>query len=195
MKKIISIILCLSLAACQQPGQNQYGFADVGKATNVEFGTVISMKQVSITGRNTGAGALVGGAAGMGAGSYIGRGSGQAWGQGGGLLLGLIAGAVAEQAISDRKGIEYIITFTDGQTRTIVQNIVDGDAAIAVGQRVMVQTQGQYQRVMPATDLPTTIKRPKNIKVTDDKPKAKKTCAQQKPPSADFVGPMPIVCN
>ncbi len=188
MKKLFLIFLCLSLSACQRPGQGRYGEADVGQAATVEFGTVISMKQVDITGRNTGAGALIGGATGLGAGSYIGSGSGRAWGQGGGMLAGMLVGALVEQALSDHKGVEYIITFTDGKTRSIVQHLVEGDAPIGVGQRVMVQTQGQYQRVMPAQNLPTKIKRPKKIKVTND-------CAEIKRPSPDFIGPMPVDCN
>jgi hypothetical protein len=31
----------------------------------------------------------------------------------------------------------------------------------------MVQNNGSYQRVLPANDLPTEIKRPKSIKVKD----------------------------
>lgn len=196
MKRLFTITLCLMLAACQQPGQNQYGFQDVGKATEVRFGTVVAMKQVSIKGQNTGAGALVGGLAGAGAGSYVGRGSGNVWATGGGLLAGLLVGAITEQAISDRKGEEYTITFEDGITRTIVQNIVDGDAPINTGQRVMVQIQGQYMRVLPAQDLPTSIKRPKRIKVVDDKPVAHvPACKEELRPNPDFIGPMPVDCN
>jgi outer membrane lipoprotein SlyB len=48
-----------------------------------------------------------------------------------------------------------------------VQNYMQGDPSIRPHQRVMIQTSGQYQRVLPADDMPESIKRPKKIRVTD----------------------------
>lgn len=164
---LLALAPLMFLIGCAQPGQNRYDFNDVGKATTVEFGTIIASKPVDITGRNTGGGALVGGAAGLGAGSYIGSGSGQAWGQAGGMLAGALIGAMIEQAIADRTGIEYVITMHDGTTRTIVQNVGPNETAFQAGERVAVQTSGNYQRVLPASQFPEKIKRPKKIKVVD----------------------------
>lgn len=50
---------------------------------------------------------------------------------------------------------------------TIVQNMNKGDILLNPGQRVMVQTSGSYQRVLPADNLPTEIKRPQGIRVVD----------------------------
>lgn len=168
MKQQIAAILVLTtLTACAQPGQNRYDWQDVGKDVTVEFGRVISERQVDITGKNTGVGAGAGMAGGALAGSMIGHGDGTIGGMIAGIVIAGVAGAVAEQAIADHKGIEYTITEHGGKTVTIVQNFAQGDPEIKVGQRVMVQTSGVYHRVLPADNMPTKVKRPKAITVQD----------------------------
>src|SRR4051812_48243732 len=44
MNKLFVIVTALSLTACAQPGQNRYGWQDVGHATEVEFGRVVAMR-------------------------------------------------------------------------------------------------------------------------------------------------------
>jgi len=170
MKKTLIALSCtaLLLSACAPKNSlNQYSYNDVGISTIVDFGTVITARQVGITGRNSGTGALVGAGVGAGAGSYVGSGSGNIWATLGGAVIGAAAGAAAEQAAANSTGIEYTVTTEHGDTMTIVQNQVSGEPVIASGSRVMVQTRGTYQRVIPADNLPTQIKRPKGIKVID----------------------------
>ncbi|WP_247877315.1 hypothetical protein [Azospirillum brasilense] len=157
----------LSLGACASQSQNRYSYRDVGHATSVEFGTVMATRPVDIQGQNTGAGGLVGGAAGGLAMSNVGKGSGNVAAILGGALVGAVAGAVAEQAISDRTGIEYVVTLATGRTITIVQEQGTNEPIFGPGQRVMVQTNGTYQRVLSADHLPTETNRPKGIKVVD----------------------------
>lgn len=168
MKKSLACLLSLTmLTGCNHPSQNRYGYQDVGQATVVEFGTVISERPVDITGQNTGIGATTGALGGAIGGSYIGNGGGSLAGMLAGAVIAGVAGHMAEQAISDHTGIEYVITTTKGVTLTIVQNYVAGDPSIKPGQRVMIQTSGMYQRVLPADKLPEKIKRPKRIEVED----------------------------
>jgi len=155
----------LMLTACQHPGQNNYGEFDVGQNIETQFGTIIKMRPVDITGQNTGTGASVGALAGMTAGSTVGQGDGQIVGMLAGALIGGIAGAVVEQEMKDRKGIEYVIVLHNKKTITIVQNLKKDDEPLHKGQRVIVQTSGGYNRVLPAEDLPTQVKRPKAIEV------------------------------
>ncbi len=165
---IFALIAIVGLSGCaKQDGQNQYSYKDVGQSTLVEFGTIVNVREVGITGQNSGAGALVGAGVGAGAGSYVGNGSGTAWAVAGGALAGAVIGAAAEQAAADKKGVEYTVTKENGQTVTIVQNMNKEDRVLATGERVMVQTSGSYQRVLSATTLPEQIKRPKGIKVVD----------------------------
>lgn len=157
----------LLLASCAKgPSQNQYMAGEVGISRIVEFGTIITARQIGITGKNSGTGALVGAGIGAGAGSYV-HGDGQGWAVAGGLLAGAVAGAAAEQAAADRQGMEYVVTTEKGVTKTVVQNMEKGDVILRPGDRVMVQTSGSYQRVLPASAMPTSIKRPKGIKVVD----------------------------
>ena len=157
----------MALGACATQGQNRYSYQDVGRATVVEFGTVLASRPVDIRGQNTGAGGLVGATAGGLAMSNVGRGSGNVAAIVGGALVGAAAGALAEQAMADRVGIEYVVTLANGKTITIVQEQGQGEQVFGPGQRVMVQSSGTYQRVLSADHLPTAVNRPKDIKVVD----------------------------
>lgn len=168
LKLALFVAIALLFAACaQSQSQNVYRYDEVGKSAAVSFGTVITSREVDIVGKNTGTGGLIGAAAGAGAGSYIGSGDGTAWAVAGGLIIGAIAGAMAEQALADGKGTEYTVTLETGVTLTIVQNKAEGERLLAPGERVIVQNTGGYQRVLPASHLPTQIKRPQGIEVID----------------------------
>jgi len=142
--------LLLFLSACHQPGQSQYGYQDVGKTTVVEYGIISDERPVDITGQNSGTGAMAGVGAGALAGSAFGQGRGTLGTMLVGAIVGGLAGAAAEQALADRKGIEYTIDLDLSKTITIVQNIKKEDKPLSVGERCMVQTSGQYQRVLPS---------------------------------------------
>lgn len=167
--KAIAAGMILTLSACATPnGQSQYAASQVGQAVQSEFGTVVSARNVGITGQSSGLGGAVGAGAGAGAGSYVGDGSGGLWAIAAGALIGMAAGAIAEQAVADSVGIEYVITMQSGVTLTIVQNQNKGDRVLGAGDRVLVQTTGAgYQRVLPAAALPTEIERPVGISVKD----------------------------
>lgn len=180
MKTLVAALaaLCLLTACAKRSSQDQYSYSEVGVAKSVQFATVVSVREVGITGENTGVGTLVGGAAGAGAGSYVGSGSGKAWAVGLGALAGAVAGHAAEQNMNDRRGLEYIVTTEKGDTKTIVQEMAEGERMLAPGERVMIQTcSGESydnrcgargaERVLPASHLPEQIQRPKGIKVVD----------------------------
>lgn len=163
-------VFCLTafmLTGCATQNQNTYRYDEVGRSAAVSFGTVVAVREIDIIGKNTGTGAAVGAVAGAGAASNIGQGQGNAWATGAGLLAGAVIGAMAEQAMSDRKGLEYVVTLETGITLTVAQDVGKEDRVLQPGDRVMVQTSGGYQRVLPADHLPTSIKRPQGIKVTD----------------------------
>ena len=145
------LVMVALLAACgEPPSQDRYDSRDVGMNATVLFGTVLSERQVQVTGQDTGNGALIGGVGGGVAGSVIGAGNGSILTALGGALIGMYAGNKAEKGMGNRVGIEYIIALENGWNQSIVQNIAKDDVPIAVGTRVMVQTQGSYRRVLPA---------------------------------------------
>jgi len=115
MNHSIALLLTAALlAACTNPNQNRYGFQDVGHASEVMFGTLISSRPVDITGQNTGVGTAVGATGGAIAGAGVGNGRGQLGAMLAGALIAGIAGHFAEQAISDHTGIEYVVTLRNG---------------------------------------------------------------------------------
>jgi outer membrane lipoprotein SlyB len=171
---LCAALALVMLASCANPSQNTYNDIDVGHNAIILFGTVVSARQVDIKGTNTGGGAGVGALAGGVAGSTIGNGNGSIIGLLGGAIIGGVAVAMTEQALKDRQGIEYIITFAQtGQTQSIVQNIAKTDQPIAEGECVMVQMNGHYQRVLAAKDdsqcePPKSSKHEKHKKHHDD---------------------------
>lgn len=178
MKKLLCLAaLALVLSSCATAGQNRYGWQDVGKATEVEFGRVIKSRAVDIDGKKNNAGAAVGAMSGGIAGAGIGR---DGVGAATGILAGAIIGAIIDDAMSHRKGVEYTIALrTELNKRkniTIVQELPEGDVILPKGARVIVQTSGEYQRVLPADDMPTQVSKAKDIEqVDEDQPKPKKS--------------------
>jgi outer membrane lipoprotein SlyB len=166
--KLLAVLLsALLLAGCQRPGQNVYSASEVGKASLVIFGTIVAVREVAVKGKNTGLGAAAGGAAGGIIGNQFGRSGGSAAATLAGVVIGGIAGALAEQAAANRTATEYTITLENGVTMTVVQDHNEGERVLKPGDRVMLQVSGGVQRVLPADQLPTEIKRPKGIKVID----------------------------
>ena len=159
--------LALCLGGCQNVGQNRYAAREVGRASEVAFGTVVAAREVDIKGANSGFGAAAGAAAGGIAGSQFGNGGGNAAATLAGVLIGGLAGAAAEQSASDRRGVEYTVTLANGKTIVLAQEMNKEDRIFCPGERVMVQTDGLYQRVLAADYLPTEIDRPQKIKVKD----------------------------
>jgi len=169
MKKIVlALVITSMLSACApHPSQNQYFSGEAGQSTEIEFAKVVKVKEIKIQDRNTGTGAAAGMAAGGALGYQVGNGNGQLGGLIAGMVIGGVAGAIAEQEIQNQKGYEYIVVTEKKKTKSIVQYQAEDDVVFKKGDRVMVQTSGTFQRVMPTDDLPDTVKKPKGIKVVD----------------------------
>ena len=164
----VALALSPVLTGCaRHSSQNVYQEGEVGQTTAVSFGTVVAVRGIDIVGKSTGTGAVLGGASGAAAGSAFGSGSGNGAAIAGGLIAGVIVGAIAEQAMKDRTGMEYTVVLESGVVLTVAQEMGSGDQPINAGDRVIVQNSGGYQRVLPASNLPTAIQRPKGIKIID----------------------------
>jgi outer membrane lipoprotein SlyB len=169
MKKLVvaAVAAVLMLSGCAHPDQNTYNAKDVGQPTTVEFGTVLQSRKIDIIGENTGVGAGVG-AAGGGLLGAAGSGGSVGWTLGS-ALLGGVAGAVGEQAMNDRTGVEYTITLKNKKTIVVAQNQGKNDQIFGSGAHVMVQTRGSYQRVLSAENLPDVIEKPKSVHIKKQK--------------------------
>lgn len=167
-KLIASLFIATSLTACaKNPSQNTYNYNEVGQSVIVEFARVVAVKEVDIQGRNTGTGARAGALAGGTGGYQMGNGNGQVGGLIAGVIVGAVAGHIAEQELANKKGYEYVVVTEHKETKTIVQYQDEKDVVFKNGDRVMVQTKGTYQRVLPTDNLPDQIKPPKGIKIVD----------------------------
>lgn len=170
MKRVLLlpvISMSLFLTACETPSQDVYDYREAGQSVIVEFGTVVDVRPIKIKGPNSGAGAVAGSVAGGAIGSNVGAGDGRGAAMIVGAVAGLAAGGLAEQALQDKVGRDFTIVLHNGKTITVSQYFKKDEPVIKTGERVMVQTSGSYQRVLPAEHLPETIKRPKGIKVVD----------------------------
>ncbi|MEK9671105.1 MAG: hypothetical protein VW268_01200 [Rhodospirillaceae bacterium] len=80
-----------------------------------------------------------------------------------GVTAGIIDGSALEQAIRNRGGVEYTVILRNRKTLTVAQNIGEKDIIHELNDRVIVQINGEYQRMLPAKDLPTEVERPEGI--------------------------------
>ncbi len=150
MRRFLAVgIVILTLGGCAS-SMNTYSREDTGRIIETTPGTVVSSRQVNISGSRSGAGAVAGGVTGgvIGATSFSGNGGALA-----GVLLGLagaLVGSVAEEAISSGTGHEYTIQTDDGRVVTVVQRQEGDQPPIPAGTPVRVQWGSDYSRVIPA---------------------------------------------
>tara|TARA_B100000965_G_scaffold300427_1_gene258895 strand:+ start:319 stop:828 length:510 start_codon:yes stop_codon:yes gene_type:complete len=167
-KVVVCLLAALVLSACQYATQNRYNYSEVGQIQVVNFGRVVKVRDIDITGKTSGLFAVAGGAGGAIAGAHVGAGSGALMGAVGGAVIGIIAGSALEQAIRNRGGVEYTVILRNGKVLTVAQNIGDKDIIHEINDRVMVQINGEYQRVLPANDIPTEVEKPEGIKFKNE---------------------------
>jgi len=104
--------LVLALGACAPSRTNStYEGGQIGRASSVSRGVVLSMREVSVQGGQNGVlGTVIGGGAGAVAGSAIGGGSrANILGGIAGAVLGGLAGGAVEQGVTRGKAVEFII--------------------------------------------------------------------------------------
>lgn len=142
---ILPLLLATSLAACVPVRTNTvYVTGDIGREARIEYGVIVSMRDVQVQGRPTGVGTLAGGAAGAVAGSLIGGGArAHVLGAVGGAIIGGLAGSAIEQGASVGYAVEFIIREDSGQTISVVQT---NEEDFQPGERVLL-TRGARTRL------------------------------------------------
>jgi outer membrane lipoprotein SlyB len=148
------LLLILPLiAACQpQYSQNRYSQSEAGQATEVEQAKIISVKKINIQGENQGIGATAGVIGGSAAGYQFGNGSGQLGAVIAGIVIGGIVGQLAEDEAKNHQGYQYIVLTEKKKTKSITQYAYDGDVVFKKGDKVILQTSGSYQRLLPLAE-------------------------------------------
>ncbi len=148
--KVGSIALAIILLAGCTPNLSpmNYNAYSTGQSQQVQYGTITRVQPVQVSGNNSGAGTLIGGATGAVAGSAIGGGSrANILGGIGGAVIGGLLGDVVGSHVGNQTGFQYIVHLNNGRSIAVVQGM---DPMLHVGQHVVVlQGGGQRTRVLP----------------------------------------------
>ncbi len=165
--------------------ENTYSASEVGVSKKVERCRVLEVREVQIRDKD-----VVEGAAGIGtATGALGAGLGGAQiGSGGagtvaaaagiGLLGGVLGQAVGRKVgekAGTRTGVEYSVLLADGEERTSVQDLAEGDRIINPGETCRIQmaydpknaTWTGPVRILPAEQLADEIARPKETRFSN----------------------------
>lgn len=112
----------------------------------IRFGTVDSVHTVTLPGKDTGAGSLIGAVAGGITGAEVGKGRGAAVGAVIGTVAGSIAGSALEDHLTRHEAFEIVVELDNtGELRAITQEPAAG--TFQPGERVRLVTGGGVTRV------------------------------------------------
>ena len=148
MKTFLIAALVASLAACATSSPDVIQRGDAQRLSQVQDGTVLSIRPVTVDGSQSGVGTVAGGVIGGVAGSSVGgHREGLAVGVLGAVLGGVIGNA-AERAGTRENAVEILIQLRNGERRAIVQAV--GGETIVPGDAVVLVTTGGKTRVTRA---------------------------------------------
>lgn len=137
------------LTGCAQPGMTgtSYSRGETRQAQSVQFGTVESVRPVTIEGDgNNTAGTVTGAVVGGLLGRQIGGGSGRDIATAAGAVAGGVAGSHIQQNTSRRQGVEVTVRLEEGGLVSVVQEAAPNEN-FRPGDRVRVLGQGRSMRV------------------------------------------------
>lgn len=139
MIKLISILFVLVLAGstgCVSSRSGAVYSRDQARAAVEVFnGVVEEVREIMIEGTQTPLGAIAGGVMGGVLGSGVGGGKGRDIATAAGAIGGAGVGAMAEERLTRRRGLEIQVRLDDGRTMVVVQ---EADVAFSPGDRVRV---------------------------------------------------------
>lgn len=133
----LCLVLALSIAAftaCAPSRSGQiYSRDQARQEARVYYGTVLEIRNVKIEGTQSGIGAVAGGVTGGVLGSMVGGGTGRILGGVVGALGGAAGGTLAEEAVTQKNGLEITVEMDNGEIVSVVQ---EDDAPFRVGDRI-----------------------------------------------------------
>jgi outer membrane lipoprotein SlyB len=145
---ILMAALVASLAACATSSPDVIQRGDAQRLSQVQDGTVLSIRPVTVDGSQSSVGTVAGGVIGGVAGSSVGgRRESVAVGVLGAVIGGVVGNA-AERAGTRENAVEILIQLRNGERRAIVQAV--GSETIAPGDAVVLVTTGGKTRVTRA---------------------------------------------
>jgi outer membrane lipoprotein SlyB len=140
------IVVALMSAGCASGlGSGDYERADARRAYEVKMGTVVSIRNVQISGSQSGVGTASGAVVGGVAGSTMGEGKGSIVGAVLGAVVGGVAGSAVEKGVTKKPGLELTVRLDSGHTIAVVQE--DTGESFRVGDYVRVLESGGETRI------------------------------------------------
>ena len=150
---IAAIAGAVSLTGCVVANPNTVSAYDAQRMSTVVDATVLSVRPVTLQGRDTGVGTVSGAVIGGIAGSNVGGPrTGGIVGIAGAVVGGLIGNAVERDA-TQQQAVEILLQLKNGDRRQVVQGI--GTDTFAAGDPVILVTTGGRTRVMRAPPVTT----------------------------------------
>jgi outer membrane lipoprotein SlyB len=143
---VIAVALAVGGCATSSPDVVQRG--DAQRMSQVEDGVILSVRNITIDGSQSGVGTAAGGVIGAVAGSSIGgRRDSIVGGVLGAVVGGMIGNAVERQGTRE-DGVELLIELKGGERRAVVQS--RGNDSLYPGDKVIIVTTGSKVRVSRA---------------------------------------------
>lgn len=149
-KKIIPILILMSIfAGCSLHSGSTYESGEMGSPAYFKKGVILSVRDVTIKGTESGAGAAAGAAAGGLAGSTLGGNTAtRALAGLGGAVIGGIVGHTTENVITGGDASEFIVQPDEGEPYSVVQV---NDEDLKAGERVLIMEGGKLRIVRDST--------------------------------------------
>ena len=173
------LVAAVAAAGCTSPkvSDSLYRSSEVGTSKRIVRCRVLEVREVMIRDDDAGEkgeaiGAIAGGLSGGTLGGTAGGGAGAGLATIGGATLGGVAGGIAGRKIGDklgtRTGVEYSVILADGSEQTHVQDFLEGDRVVQVGEtcRLQIEHDGK-NRVLPAEHLQERIQAPKKTTIVN----------------------------
>lgn len=149
---IVAAIAVATLSGCVNNNtlsSDTFSSSQAGQAQAVTYGTLVSVRPVTIQGGdgNNVAGAIGGAVVGGFLGNTIGGGTGRRLGTAAGAVAGGVVGQQVQSLMNRSNGVELEVRRDNGTTFMVVQ--AQGVTQFQVGQRVTIATQGKTVTITP----------------------------------------------
>ena len=148
MKKLVLAVLVASLGACATSSPDVIQRNDAQRLSQVQDGTILSIRPVTVDGSQSGVGTVAGGVVGGVAGSSIGGRRESVIAGVLGAVVGGVLGNAAERVGTRESAVEILVQLRNGERRAIVQ--AQGSEVLAAGDPVVLVTTGGKTRVTRA---------------------------------------------
>lgn len=144
----IVLSLGLALGACSTTSPDIVQPGDAQRLSQVQDATVLSVRPVTVDGKQSGMGAAAGGVVGGVAGSSVGGSREQVVVGVIGAVAGAVIGNAVERTATRENAVELLLQLKNGERRSVIQAV--GSETLREGDAVILVTTGGKVRVMRA---------------------------------------------